>query len=64
MVWDWLNLIGIIAFTSSGAIVAREEKYDFLGVLIFGHKSMNIFINYTQNKNVSSLIESLSTGKF
>jgi integrase len=29
-----------------------------------GHKSMNMLITYTQNKNVSSLLESLSTGKF
>jgi uncharacterized membrane protein YeiH len=37
MVWDWLNLIGIIAFASSGAIVAREENYDFLGMLVLGY---------------------------
>ncbi|MBC7476292.1 MAG: hypothetical protein H7263_18555 [Candidatus Sericytochromatia bacterium] len=29
-----------------------------------GHKSMNMLITYTQNKNVSSLLKSLSTGKF
>lgn len=29
-----------------------------------GHKSMNMLITYTQNKNVSSLLESLSSGKF
>lgn len=29
-----------------------------------GHKSMNMLITYTQNKNVSSLLDSLSKGKF
>jgi integrase len=29
-----------------------------------GHKSMNMLITYTQNKNVSSLLASLSSGKF
>lgn len=34
--WEWLNVIGIVAFASSGAIVAMEERYDLLGVLFLG----------------------------
>lgn len=37
MAWDWLNIIAVIATSSSGAIVAREEKYDLLGVMILGY---------------------------
>ncbi len=36
MDWDWLNVIGTVAFASSGAIVAMEEGYDLLGVLFLG----------------------------
>lgn len=36
MEWDWLNVIGIIAFASSGAVVAMEEDYDLLGVFFLG----------------------------
>ncbi|GAF63201.1 hypothetical protein BTS2_0092 [Bacillus sp. TS-2] len=36
MVWETLNIIGTIAFAISGAIVAIEEKYDILGVLVLG----------------------------
>ena len=36
MEWDWLNVIGILAFASSGALVAMEEGYDLLGVLFLG----------------------------
>jgi uncharacterized membrane protein YeiH len=34
--WEWLNVVGIVAFASSGAIVAMEEGYDLLGVLVLG----------------------------
>lgn len=36
MVWETLNLIGIIAFAASGALVAMEEKYDLFGTLVLG----------------------------
>lgn len=36
MEWDWLNIVGIVAFATSGAIVAMEEGYDLLGVLFLG----------------------------
>jgi len=36
MDWDWLNLIGVVAFATSGAIVAMEEEYDLLGVVFLG----------------------------
>lgn len=36
MEWDWLNIIGVLAFASSGALVAMEEGYDLLGVLFLG----------------------------
>ena len=36
MDWNWLNIIGVIAFASSGAVVAMEEEYDLLGVLFLG----------------------------
>ena len=36
MQWDWLNLVGIVAFATSGAIVAMEEEYDLLGVVFLG----------------------------
>ena len=36
MDWDWLNLVGIVAFATSGAIVAMEEEYDLLGVIFLG----------------------------
>ncbi|WP_221564723.1 trimeric intracellular cation channel family protein [Alkalihalobacillus sp. TS-13] len=36
MTWDVLNVIGTLAFAISGAIVAMEEDYDLLGVMILG----------------------------
>jgi uncharacterized membrane protein YeiH len=36
MEWDWLNIVGIVAFATSGAIVAMEEEYDILGVVFLG----------------------------
>lgn len=36
MTWDILFIIGIIAYASSGAIIALQEKYDFFGVYILG----------------------------
>lgn len=34
--WDFLSMIGTIAFAISGAIVAMEEEYDILGIYILG----------------------------
>lgn len=34
--WNVLNVIGIIAFAISGAIVAMREDYDILGVQVLG----------------------------
>ena len=36
MEWDIFNIIAIIAFAFSGAIVALEEKYDIFGVYVVG----------------------------
>ncbi|TLS37495.1 trimeric intracellular cation channel family protein [Pseudalkalibacillus caeni] len=36
MTWDVLNIVGTIAFAASGALVAMEEEFDFLGVLVLG----------------------------
>ncbi|SMQ72182.1 Uncharacterized membrane protein YeiH [Bacillus sp. OV166] len=36
MTWEVLSMIGTIAFTVSGAIVAMEEEYDIFGVYILG----------------------------
>jgi len=36
MSWDWFNVIGTVAFVISGAVVAMEEEYDLLGVLVLG----------------------------
>lgn len=36
MDWDWLNIVGVVAFATSGAIVAMEEGYDLLGVVFLG----------------------------
>ena len=36
MVWEVLTIIGTIAFAISGAIVAKEEKFDLLGVYTLG----------------------------
>ncbi|MEK3934995.1 trimeric intracellular cation channel family protein [Sporosarcina sp. FSL W7-1349] len=36
MAWDVFSFIGAAAFAISGAIVAMEEDYDFLGVYILG----------------------------
>ncbi|SDX49712.1 Uncharacterized membrane protein YeiH [Marininema mesophilum] len=36
MVWDSLNVIGVIAFAASGALTALEEKYDLFGVWVLG----------------------------
>lgn len=34
--FQWFSLIGIVAFAVSGAVVAMEEEYDLLGVLVLG----------------------------
>ena len=36
MTWDWLNIVGTLAFAASGALVAIEEEYDLLGVVFLG----------------------------
>jgi uncharacterized membrane protein YeiH len=36
MTWTVLDIIGTIAFAGSGVIVAMEEEYDILGVIILG----------------------------
>lgn len=36
MTWEVLNIIGTIAFAISGAIVAMEEDYDIIGILVLG----------------------------
>ena len=36
LTWDILNIIGTIAFAISGAVIAIEEDYDILGILILG----------------------------
>ncbi|MFY0543538.1 trimeric intracellular cation channel family protein [Brevibacillus sp. H7] len=36
MSWDWFNVIGTVAFVISGAVVAMEEEYDLLGVIVLG----------------------------
>ncbi|WP_409305621.1 trimeric intracellular cation channel family protein [Peribacillus sp. SCS-155] len=36
MTWEFLSIIGTIAFATSGAIIAMEEEYDLLGVYILG----------------------------
>ena len=36
MTWDMLTVIGTIAFSISGAIVAMEEDLDIFGVLFLG----------------------------
>ncbi|MGZ0052926.1 trimeric intracellular cation channel family protein [Brevibacillus gelatini] len=36
MSWEWFNIIGTIAFAISGAIIAMEEDYDILGVIVLG----------------------------
>ncbi|MBN6189099.1 trimeric intracellular cation channel family protein [Aneurinibacillus sp. BA2021] len=36
MTWEILNIIGIIAFALSGAMVAMEEEYDLYGVFVLG----------------------------
>lgn len=36
MDWDWLNIVGIVAFATSGAIVAMDEGYDVMGVVFLG----------------------------
>jgi uncharacterized membrane protein YeiH len=35
-IFEWFSIIGTIAFAMSGAIVAMEEEYDILGVLVLG----------------------------
>ncbi|MNW24127.1 hypothetical protein D3C74_08380 [compost metagenome] len=35
-IFDWFSMIGTVAFAVSGAIVAMEEGYDILGVLVLG----------------------------
>ncbi|MDB5083251.1 MAG: rane protein [Bacilli bacterium] len=36
MTWDVLDIIGTIAFAVSGGLVAMEEEYDILGVIVLG----------------------------
>ncbi|GED66325.1 UPF0126 membrane protein YvgT [Brevibacillus reuszeri] len=36
MSWEWFNIIGTVAFVISGAIIAMEEEYDILGVIVLG----------------------------
>ncbi len=36
MSWEFLSMIGTIAFAISGAIIAMEEEYDILGIYILG----------------------------
>ncbi len=36
MSWEWFNVIGTVAFVISGAVVAMEEEYDLLGVIVLG----------------------------
>lgn len=36
MGWNWLNIVGTIAFATSGAMVAMDEGYDLLGVVFLG----------------------------
>ncbi|OCA90428.1 hypothetical protein A8F94_00615 [Bacillus sp. FJAT-27225] len=36
MTWDILNIIGTLAFAISGALIAREEDYDILGIYVLG----------------------------
>jgi uncharacterized membrane protein YeiH len=36
LTWDILNIIGTIAFAISSAMIAIEEDYDILGILILG----------------------------
>jgi uncharacterized membrane protein YeiH len=36
MAWEVFNVLGTIAFAISGAIVAREEEFDILGVYVLG----------------------------
>lgn len=36
MPWEWLNIIGTVAFVISGAVIAMEEEYDLLGVVVLG----------------------------
>lgn len=36
MTWEFLSVIGTIAFAISGAIIAMEEEYDLLGVYTLG----------------------------
>ncbi|WP_369693609.1 trimeric intracellular cation channel family protein [Lentibacillus sp. CBA3610] len=36
MTWEILNIIGTLAFAISGALVAMQEDYDIVGVLVLG----------------------------
>ena len=36
MNWETLNIVGTAAFAISGAIVAREEEYDGVGIFVLG----------------------------
>ncbi|TFJ92370.1 trimeric intracellular cation channel family protein [Lentibacillus salicampi] len=36
MTWEILNIIGTIAFAISGALIAMEEDFDIVGVLVLG----------------------------
>ncbi|WP_043931961.1 trimeric intracellular cation channel family protein [Bacillus sp. EB01] len=35
--WDILNIIGTLAFAISGALIAREEDYDIVGIYVLGY---------------------------
>ncbi|WP_186325174.1 TRIC cation channel family protein, partial [Bacillus pumilus] len=35
-VFELFSMIGTIAFAMSGALVAMEEEYDILGILVLG----------------------------
>jgi uncharacterized membrane protein YeiH len=36
MSWELFNVVGTVAFAISGAVVAMEEEYDLLGVVVLG----------------------------
>ncbi|MBF6590923.1 MAG: trimeric intracellular cation channel family protein [Ktedonobacterales bacterium] len=36
MNWDALNIVGVVAFAVSGALVGVEESYDLIGVFVLG----------------------------
>lgn len=36
LTWEVLNIIGTLAFAISGALIAREEDYDIVGIYVLG----------------------------